>query len=393
MLKNKSKIVILLIAFIMLISTISFATEGTTAGENARTDEAMPISNTVDDTGNSSSEPDNTNPAPEIYNGDLYLFGFDVEMDKLVDGNVFIFANNVNITGKVNGSLFVCANTVTFGENSYIYQTIYAAANKIELNGFTQDLYATANKIDLNYNSFIIRDLRVGANEFNFKGGVGRDAFVNANNFTFETEAGASAVVYGNLTYSSNKELELSKELVQGNINYSPLVENESVGTVILVKLFEFLSTLLFTTIIWLLFIWLAPKFVEASKQYISTKAFKAFGIGLLGIIISLAVILLLLLSLVGVQLATAVFDIVTLMMTLAFTITVIAITYKAKEQFKFNKKYLTFVSLAVVTLVIWALHQIPYVSIVVSIITSLLGFGIMVDYLVMRNKKEKVKE
>lgn len=389
MVKNKLKIVVLLTCIIIVISTLSFVTYCTTPGENARTNDVEPISNTIDNSDNL-SQPGKTDLMEDIHNGDLYLFGFDITMDKLVDGNVFIFANNVNITGKVNGSLFICANTVTFSENSYITQTIYTVAREVVLNGLCQDLYVTANKVDMNYNSFTLRDLRVSAKEFNFSGGVGRDAFVNADTFNFITDASNSSmtIIYGNLSYRSNNELDISKNFVQGDINYTPL--SGVTTTVVLTRLFELLSTLLFVGILVLIFNWLTPKFVESSKNYISVKAFKTFGVGLLSIIISLAVVVLLVLSIVGAQLGVIVFDLVSLMITLAFAITVLSITYAIKNKFKFNKKYLTFITVVVITLILWALHQIPYVGIVVSIITSIFGFGIIVDYLLMKHKENK---
>lgn len=284
MLKNKTKLIVLLTCIVMLISTFSFATSDIVPGDNARTTEGEAQSTSeegiapISEDGNT----DTTQNTPEIYNGDLYLFDSNVVMDKYVDGNVFIFGNNVEITGRVNGSLFVFGNKVTFGENSYIVQSIYACANELTLNGAANDLYAAGNKIDMNYNSFMIRDLRVTADTFTFKGGTGRDAFVEANNFNFETTSGSSAIVYGNLNYSSNKELELTKELVQGEIKYSSTQDfggTNSVSKVILDKVVNLLETILFTVVVFLLIAWLAPKFIEDSKNYIGKQSLISFGI------------------------------------------------------------------------------------------------------------------
>lgn len=390
MLKNKSKLIVLLICIIMLISSISLATESTTPGENARTAEGD--AQTTPETPTTEAEPTEA----EIYNGDLYLFDNNIVMDKLVDGNVFIFGQNVEITGRVNGSLFVCANKVTFGENSYVFQSIFACANELILNGAANDLYAAANKIDMSYNSFMIRDLKVVADTFNFKGGVGRDAFVDANNFAFETTSGSSAIVYGNLTYSSNNELELSKELVQGEIKYSnlkPDTDTKSIGKIILDKVINFLETLLFTIVVFFLIAWFAPNFIEKSSEYISKKSFKVFGIGLLATIVSIFLALGLLFSYIAVPLAFATFGLFALMISISSAITITCITFKAKEKLKFNKKYLTIITLAVVTLILWALKQIPYVSGIISIIVTLLGFGILLDYIFIKNKKDKAVE
>lgn len=393
MLKNKTKLIVLLVAIVMLLSTISFAT-----------DDAVVTSEVLDATTTSAETPINeethdeehNDETPEIYSGDLYLFDNNVVMDKLVDGNVFIFGKDIEVTGRVNGSLFVFGDNVTFSEDSYVVQSIFACANNLTLNGAATDLYAAGNIIDMNYNSFMIRDIRVAANTFNFKGGAGRDAFVGANTFNFETESGSSAIVYGNLNYSSNNELELSKELVQGDVHYSKsgdYTETKSVPEIILSKLINLLETILYTVVIFLLLAWLAPKFVENSKDYIGKKALTSFGIGLLASVVAIFVSLALLFSYIGVSLAFAIFAVFMLMMSISFAITTTCITFKVKEKFNFSKKYLTIVALAVVTLILWALEQIPYVGGIVAIIVNLVGFGTLLSYVFTKNKKENSVE
>lgn len=404
MLKTKSKILLVVLALVMIISTVCFATEGTTPGENARTtpgenartseDEVAPIS---EGTEVPTSEDTETQPItePEIHNGDLYLFGDNVVMDKLVDGNVFIFGKNVEITGKVNGSLFVCGNKVTFGEDSYIVQSIYLAANEVSFNCASTDLYAVANKIDMSYNSFIIRDLRVAASEFDFKGGVGRDAFVTSGNFTFGTEDGNSAIVYGNLEYSSPNELELSKELVQGEIKYSKTTETDnsvSVAEIILEKVMNLIDMLVLNFVVFLLAIWLAPKFVEQSASFIGKKSLISFGIGLAVFFATIIASIILLFSYIAVPLAFILLGILAIMMFIASAVTSICITYKIKEQIKLDKKYMKYVILAAVTLAIWILQLIPYVGGLVSIVVTLVGFGVMITYIYEIIKKRKVE-
>lgn len=398
MLKNKVKLLVLLTCLIMLISTLSFATNDIVPGDNARTTEGdvQATSEETPSVTEGENNQDTPQPTPEIYNGDLYLFDNNVVMDKYVDGNVFIFGRNIEITGRVNGSLFVFGDKVTFGENSYIVQSIYACANELNLNGVANDLYAAGNIINMNYNSFMIRDLKVSANTFNFKGGAGRDAFVEADNFNFETASGSSAIVYGNLNYSSNKELELSKELVQGEIHYSNLQsfgDSKSVGSIILDKVMDLLETILFTVVVFLLIAWLAPKFIEDSKNYIGKPALMSFGIGLLAFIVAIFVSFALLFSYIGISLAFAIFAVFMLMMSISFAVTTTCITFKAKEKFNFSKKYLTIVALIVVTLILWVLEQIPYVGTIVAIIVNLVGFGTLLSYVFKRTKKEKTVE
>ncbi len=418
MLKNRSKIVVLLIAIIMIVSTISFATEETAPisdtssnmpGDNARTQED--VNNGEEGTTPTSEEgsepteeaPINEEETPtiedetteEIHNGDLYLCNNNVVMDKLVDGNVFIIGQNVEITGRVNGSLYVIANKVTFGENSYVVQSIYACANEVILNGATNDLYAIAKKVDINYNAFMIRDLRVNADTVNFAGGVGRNAYIGANNFTFETESGKSAIVYGNLEYTANKELELSEELVQGEIKYSkPLVATgTSVVDTILDKVLEFLGTLVFTIAIFVLMLVFTPKFVENSLNYVGKKTAISLGIGILGIIALVLISIILLFSYIGTLLSIAIITLLSLIMAISFSITATCITYKLKEKFKLDKKYMKFVILSLVTLVLWGLKQIPYVGMIIGALVLFVGVGIIMLELYEKVRKKEIKE
>lgn len=395
MLKNKTKVFLLIITFIVLASTFSFATSDPAV--NPISQNTVSETNTIETNG----EQDITtteNEEPEIYNDNLYLFNDNVVMNQLVDGNVYIVGQNVEITGKVNGSLFVIADTVTFSKDSYIMQSIYVCANELYLNGAANDLYAIANKVDMSYDSFMLRDLYVTANSFNFNGGAGRNAFVSAKDFNFVTTEGSAAIVYGNLTYTSSNELALSNDLVQGEIKYSKY-ENafgeKSVQDIILDYIVDFLKVLLYTVAVFLLALWLAPKFVEKSSSFIGKKSAMALGVGIISFVVAIIVSICLLFSVIAIPLGFAIFVLFMLMLSIAFAVTTICITNKVKEKFKFNNKYSTALTLILVTLILWALEQIPYVGFVVSIIVSLIGFGITLLYLFTKNKKDEtvVKE
>ena len=395
MLKNKTKVFLLIITFIVLASTFSFATSDPAV--NPISQNTVSETNTIETNG----EQDITtteNEEPEIYNDNLYLFNDNVVMNQLVDGNVYIVGQNVEITGKVNGSLFVIADKVTFSKDSYIMQSIYVCANELYLNGAANDLYAIANKVDMSYDSFMLRDLYVVADSFNFNGGAGRNAFVSAKDFNFVNTEGSAAIVYGNLTYTSSNELALSNDLVQGEIKYSKY-ENafgeKSVQDIILDYIVDFLKVLLYTVAVFLLALWLAPKFVEKSSSFIGKKSAMALGVGIISCVVAIIVSICLLFSVIAIPLGFAIFVLFMLMLSIAFAVTAICITNKVKEKFKFNNKYSTALTLILVTLILWALEQIPYVGFVVSIIVSLFGFGVTLLYLFTKNKKDEtvVKE
>lgn len=410
MLRNKLKMVVLIISLIMLVSTASFSTDtniapvsdtsSTLPGDNARTTEGENIngegetSTGEEGTAQTGEEQNNSDElTEEIHNGDLYLFNNNIVMDKLVDGNVFIIGQNVEITGRVNGSLYVLANKVTFGENSYIVQSIYACANEIILNGAANDLYATAKKIDLNYNAFMIRDLRVNTETFNFAGGVGRNAYVDTGKFNFEKESGKSAIVYGNLEYSSEEELELSNELVQGEIKYTQGSSKSSITYIIVEIVLNIIIMLVTTLLVYFVISKFIPKFTKALSTYVGKKSLKALGIGLLGFVAFIIIDFLLLLTIIGANIFVILSYLFIIMLYVAYIIPCISLTYKINEKFNFDKGYKKILILLGIVIVLGLLKSIPYVGIIIYAIFELIGLGIILSYLYSKVRNKEVKE
>lgn len=412
MLKSKSKFIVLLLAILLVVSTFSYATEGDPVPTSMEgtpvvtSDEGTPVvtsengnpnvtSTVPGDNARTEVDPETNTPTSEepteddIYNGDLYIVANDIEMDKLVDGNVFLFGRNINITGKVNGSLYVCGETVTVSKDAYVIQSMYIAANQLNLNGCANDLYAFANKVDMTFDSFMLRDLRVYADTFNFNGGCGRDAFVAANHFNFATTDGNSAIVYGNLTYSAPTELSLTNELVQGEIKYQKdFGEGSSVTNVVIEKVVSVCAIVLYSFVVFFLCLWLAPKFLNTTSTYLEPiTCAKSFGIGLLSVAVAVLVSVILLFTIVGIPLSLAIAALLVLLISIATAVTSICITYKLKETFSYAKNYMTYLTLAGVVIVIWALELIPYVGMVVSVLVKLFGLGVIVYYLFTQNK------
>ena len=390
MLKTKSKFIALFITILLILSTTVFASDT----------EVMPISEdgTITSTDTNSVDATNENTTtddastPEITNNDVYIFDSNIEMNQLVDGNVFLMGNNVNITGRVNGCLYVMAENVTFGAESYVVNSAYVLANRVTIEGAANDFYVAANTVDMLYNGFAIRDLKLIAQTFNFSGGVGRNAYVDANQFNFDTTTDASGIVYGDLTYTSSNELSLSEGLVEGTTTYTPaLEETNSVTDFIMEKAINFCNALLIALVVFFLTLWLAPKFIETAGSYISVKkGFLSLGIGILSIIVALAVIIGLLFSIVGSPLSLIILGLLVLMLLISFAITCTTITYKLKEKLSYKKNYLTYITFVVTVLVIWLLQQIPYAGSIISLIVTLFGFGVVVNYLLFKNHVKK---
>ncbi len=404
MLKFKSKLFVVFVALMLLVSTICFATDAqnvsTVPGDNARTGEPVPTSGTNEvttnetgDTTTSGDSNDHTHEdlADQILNDDLYMFDNNVVMDKLVDGNAYLFGNNVEVSGRVNGNLYVFGNTITFKSGSYVVNSIFIAGRQVDLDTQANDIYIAGDTVNISYDTFIVRDLRVGANNLNFNGCVGRNAFIDANNFDFIKNGEQSALVYGNLDYTSTNKLELSSEDVQGNINYKePVVYDEdSIQDIIFDKINSLLASLLFTIVVYLLALWIAPNFMKKSASFVSTKAIPAIGIGFLTLILIPVACFILLCSTVGVSASFALLGLYILILLICSSIVSICITNKIKEQYKFDKKSKVALTLVITAIVLWALQQIPFIGGWIGFLLAIIGLGVMFMYLFTKNKKD----
>ena len=244
----------------------------------------------------------------------------------------------------------------------------------------------------MSFDSFMLRDLRVYADTFNFNGGCGRDAFVAANHFNFVTTDGNAALVYGNLTYSAPEELALTNELVQGEIKYQKdFSGNSSVMDLVIEKVVDVCAVVLYAFVVFFLILWLAPKFLKTTSSYLEpVTAAKSLGIGLLTTVVAGLVSIVLLFTIVGIPLSIAIVLLLVLLLSIATAVSSICITYKLKEKFAYEKNYLTYLTLAGVIIAIWALELIPYVGTFISIVVKMFGLGVVVNYLFAQNKPEK---
>ena len=185
---SKSKILVSLLLITLFVSSVCFATDDVETqeisldqllGETATSDQLV---TTADDSQTSNWK-----------NSDLYVIDEKVTISDVVDGNAFVMAKEVTVTGEIGGDLFVMAETVNI-EGGYIYSSIFAMANEINIDGITYDLYAACSKLNLKENGLVYRDMRVAAGEVNLSGRVRRDAYITAGNLNISENAGIIAL-------------------------------------------------------------------------------------------------------------------------------------------------------------------------------------------------------
>lgn len=374
MLKKFSKILLASLLIILTVSSFSVCyadidgekTKSVTEGEAVTTSETEK----------------ETTAEEEIYTGDLYLFDNDIVMDKLVDGNVFIFGSNVEITGQVNGNLFVFANKVSFN-GSYVRYSIFACANSVYYNGACNDLYVATNDLEMTYDSYVVRDLKSLSASSIIKAAIGRDADLIGSYVNFG-EGEDISVIYGNLRYSTAKEIEIPEGVITetGSVTYTKPSELENSDTSIADILIGFATAIVTVLALYIILNKVAPKFVEkVSNSNISAlKLLKAFGIGIATVIIVLIFFVLLIGTAVGAKLAIILALLFAILCLIAVPVLSIKITNLLKPALKIEKNSMFYLILTLVSIVLYGIGLIPFVGTLLGLVIKLIAIGLLVD-------------
>ena len=343
---------------------------------------------------------------PDIYEGDLYvIFGDENNysgkyvMDKYVDGNVYIMGQDVEITGEVNGSLFVLAQSVKIEETAYVAIHTYVAAVDLEMNGFTSDMYAVSQNFYMGETAVINRDLHVAAVNANIYGTIGRDVKLSANSIDVYESEEQAMTVYGNFDCEYSEEIEdLDKVTIQGTTNLKETnefenYENEDKGNSLSDYAFKAVRSIAFALIMYLLLVFLAPKFVEKSKDYVSGRGAIAGLIGLVFVILLPIIAFILILTLVGVYPAIVACLAYIVVLVMNSVIATIAISeYVASKFDNMTSLWKKLLIMVCVSLVIYLVELIPVLGSIISLILFFVGVGITVMYQFdKRFKKEEV--
>lgn len=378
MLKNKWKIIALLVAIILVLMLPTVRAENETVNQTSENPEASTTKEPVSD--------------ENLKKGDVYLTGDNITIDYVVDGNLFVFANTLTINSQIGGDVFVVANSVNVGEEGYVFSNLFALANNVDISGVVYDLYASANNVTVN--GYIYRDIRVISNSLNINGIVGRNAFVQADAINFatgsteENQISSKGIINGDLNYTAYSEISIPEGSVTGTTNFTK-IDNSNTFSIqsYILSLGRFLATV---AIIWLICLWLAPKFLSNANNLVSKKSFPILGYGILTPIITLIAFVILLL--LGITSTVAILALA--MLFLAFAISpsvfVIALNQFICNKLKIKKSPAIFGILILLSIVVWGITLIPYVGFIISLLIFIYGLGIMVYSIIPKKEKSK---
>ena len=405
MIKKNLKI---FISFILILCALVLPIVNAAEGDQEATPISTEVTNEDGEANSSATETEGTeqtdaenteNTATTEENfkqGDVYLTGTNITVDYIVDGNLFIIANNVTISSQIGGDAFIFANSVTVTETGYVFSNLFTTAPNVNIKGVVYDLYALSDTV--NITGYVYRDMRVSCDTLNINGTIGRNAYVDCSNINFAQEEAdvseensntivSQGIISGNLNYTAKEEISIPDGAVGGNTNFNK--EEVLSSNNIQAYLLSLGSFLVLTIVIWLLILWLTPKFTEKSSNLAIKKILLVIGLGILTPIILLVVSVALLLINITASVAALMFILLLALLMLSKSIFIIVANKLICNKLKIEKTIGIFGILIISSIIIWALGLIPYVGTVISIITVVLGLGTLVASIILKDKKD----
>ncbi len=393
MTKNKTKIILVfLIIALLFSSTFVFADneDESTAVPISEESETTPVDTNSTEINATESNANAQAQEDSYKKSDVYLTGDNVTIDYIVDGNLFVCADTVTINSQIGGDAFIMAKNLIVNDEAYIFNNLFVMANSVEIKGVVYDAYALANTLTIS-KGYVYRDLKANCDTLNVNGTVGRNAFVNCSSLNFNTVENSNGVIYGKLEYSSKNEASIPEGSVNGTVNYKNNSDSskQSVRSIVADYILSLGSFIAFVLIVWLLCLWLAPKFLNNTESYIGKGSLKVFGKGLLGLIaIPVACFILILLQLTS-SISLVILSLYILALVVSTSLFTIFANNYVCNKLKINKKSGIFGMLIVTAIVISLLTKIPYIGAIISLLIAIFGLGILLTAIIPNKTKK----
>ena len=286
---------------------------------------------------------------------------------------------------------------MTVGEQGYIFSNLFAVADSININGVVYDMYSMSNTMQIS--GYVYRDVKAIANKIDIAGVVGRNAFVDCSNINFiETkteEEGESTVtsqgrIVGNLNYTASQEITFPEGVIGGETSFTSEIGNGAQIQDYIMYAGRFVVTVI---ILWLLGLWLAPKFTKNSGEILAKRTGAVIGYGILTPIVLLIVPILLLLVNVTSNIGVIGVAVLFLLIMIGSPIFVITLNKLICDKLKIEKNIGIFGVLIISSVIFWLLGLIPILGTLIIYISAIFGIGTIVANLLPKKEKKDAVE
>lgn len=348
------------------------------------------------------SESDNpTLAAGETVEGPVFYAGENVTLDGDVNGTAFAAGQTVTINGRIDGDLFAAASVVNI--RGQVTGNIYAAGSTVNFDGQTEkDVFAAGatvlfGKESASRDAFVAgtsadlagtidRRLFAGAATASLQGTIGSDVYASTESLSLQD----GAVIQGNLYYEGAKEASVAPgAVIEGDHQWAQMSsgpENSMEGPPSIVEqILSILFLILSGLVIWAIFRGLRPHGWEGFTAPLEAMPLKTLALGLLAALVLPVLFILLLITVIGIPAAFVLLIGASLLAALSKIITAAGISHLLIDRYNFPALHAGLWSFLAVFTVLVLLGQIPYLGILISLLSIFVAFGLIVMHAFVR--------
>jgi len=325
----------------------------------------------------------------EVQEDDVYLMGGNVSIESDINGDLYVAGGSVVISGNISEDLVVAGGNVTILGN--INGDVRVAGGQITvLSNIGDDLVVAAGKVDIGREAVIggtllsgsgwltvdgevQEDIRGAMGMLMINGSVRGDVIVTIQD---NLDISEQAVIDGNLNYSALLEAGIPEEVIGGKISFNKFEADEVLEDVTYASYIyqgvSFVAALIMALILVLLF----PKLLVKSANTVREHAFKAFGMGVLTMIVGIVGSIVLLITIVGIPLGLIMFA---LLLIIVYLGKIFAAAWIASFFVNYKKKVGRLKLYGGISLALLGYHLlglIPYIGWLFNVVLFLIGVG-----------------
>lgn len=317
--------------------------------------------------------------------GSVFYAGNNVTSKSIVDGIGFLAGNNVTIEGEKE-YLAAAGNTVFL--NGKVLDDAFVIGNSVHISGIIErDLYVAASTVIVN--GTIGRNVRIIASEVTLKGSVVGNIEINASVINIED----TTTISGTLKYNKDALIEQGEKASINSIVEYEVENNITTSEIIKNSIYSFLTSYANLLIVALVITYLFPKlFISIKKDYGKIKlddCVRLFIKGLLALIGIPSLALILLMSNVGISLGAIILVMYFILSYISVIISGYLLGYFIWKKI-LKKESNQYIQLLIGIAVIKILEWVPYIGMIVSIISLFVGLGIIIEKIIFKPKELK---
>ena len=318
----------------------------------------------------------------------------DVTISDVYNSSVAVAGDSVSVDGVIHGFTAMAGNKVTLnGETDYGF----IAGNSITLNGLiNNDVFVAGNLINSSKDAVFKRDAVIGGADIELNGNFGRNLSLYGTKVTLKNvqvsgnvkiyaesiTVEKGTVVTGTLYYPEDSKYKASDEAIIGATEKTSAIkvqDDENYFATVSAKVWSFLGLALIFAAISLFFPNMFNNINEKYAEFEISEAVEVFTKGLVVIILVPVIAIMLMFTMIGIPLGILLFLVYGISIYLTTIFTGYLIGYKIWQKVFDKDAHILFFGL-IGLFILLILQLIPGVRILATIISVLVGLGLIFD-------------